>query len=132
MVQMVSALAYRYWDLGSIPRSPTSSILFFFICFHAAPHLKSMIHAYVLACQVARGPNAGVRTCRSPYTLVNHAHVTTEKSKRPHSMGLIAANIPPNGSENPPCLPFLSLFLFFPFIYFNYYLFYLIPQINFL
>ena len=71
MAQLACALSYRYWDLGSIPRSPTLSIIFLLTYFYAACHQKITIHSHLLACQVSQGLNLMASTGIPPCTLVN-------------------------------------------------------------
>ena len=58
---VVGNLVGKPWDLGSIPRSLTSSILFCLIYFHAASP-SAVYHALnALACQMSQKMNLKVK-----------------------------------------------------------------------
>ena len=83
LAQLVDALSFKHWDLGSIPRSPPFSILFCLICSYAAC-LPVVHHASTIkACHMAQETNLKVRMRGPSYTSVDHATHALEKVNRP-------------------------------------------------
>ena len=54
---VVGNLVGKPWDLGSIPRSPPFSILFFLLYFHAAFHSGTTIQLNFWACHTSHNIN---------------------------------------------------------------------------
>ena len=124
LVQLVADVYYRYWDLGSITRSPTSLMIFFFIRFHAASHPKEYHTPNACACQMSQGINPRVKVWRLSCTL-SQPHVRKHrKSMWPDFSGPNCFPKPPNWVNTPHvCISFSHSFSLFLFICFDLFVF---------
>ena len=118
VARLVKALAYRYWDLGSIPRSPPFSILFCFIYFHAASPSVVYHTLNAIACQMSQAMNLKARMKGPSYTSVNHAHVNAESQTGQASIGPnYCWSYLQNWVYHPSCLYFSPSFFFLFFLF---------------
>ena len=125
VARLVKALAYRYWDLGSSPRSPHSFMYFFLTRFYAVCLQRLTMRLRLLACHVSLMIHLRAMVWSPGYTPVNTStHKSGKSTWACISWARLLANKPPKGSTNPlVCISFLYSFPFY--FCFNYFL--LIP-----
>ena len=135
MAQWLRRAGFERWDLGSIPRSPQNSILFFLACLCAgfqrasyhAPH-KSTRHVSIITDPKARD---GRSWCSS----VNmHVDKSGSQTQAWQPMGLEIAKRPSNLAQTPLGFAFhffIILFSLFHLLY-SYLLFFYYYFINFI
>ena len=102
LVQLVANVYYRYWDLGSIPRSPT--LFNNFSCNMFLCSASSRDHHTTPSPSTPPAPEGQSNGHHQQSTIRTSQPFPTqsEKSTRPCiSMGLTAANSPPNWADTP-------------------------------
>ena len=117
IAQLVAEVACKYWDLGSIPRSPLIFHNFFLNMFPCRVHHKVHHTPNACACPNVPGDQSKGQDVRSIMHTSQPCH--TQALKVNMGLGSVrqnASQTPPKGPKIPPCLYFLSLIFLFSFI----------------
>ena len=119
LAQLVGNVDNRYWDLGSIPRSPLFLNIVLFNVFPCSVPFRSP--PCTLRSSWPRVPQhqSNGHDLESTMDISQTCHTRAEKVKQgQESVGLIACYKPPKGPTNPPLFVFSSLYSFPFFILF--------------
>ena len=123
LAQLVDELSCRYWDLGSIPRSPTYCIIFVVTYSHAASIKLSTIRAHAQACHILMRINLKATKRGLSYTSVNGWTLKLESQQRPcvHGPEFLKTYLP-LGPDTPWFALFFSSLFIILLIVFNCFL----------